>query len=545
VWHQAYAPVLESVNLSALVALLPVALIFLLIGGFRKPASLSSFVGFTSGLVLAVTVWRMPLALAVTSTLMGMAVAVMPLLWTLINAVWLINVLIESGKFEIIKESIGFVTRDRRIQALLVGYGFIGLLEGLVAIGSPVAIGTPMLVGLGFPPITAGVIALLAFSHPGVWGPMGLPIIVLHSVTTGIDLDALGAMIGRQVPLLTLFTAPAVVAAVAGWRGLREVWPITVITGLAYAVSTFLTSNYLALYVAGIVGALSAMLTTVGVLFVWKPRTTWQFPGDAVVDARSDGPATLTWRRVAFAWSPIGMLILLMGLVNATPLREKLALLSTLSAEWPGLHNAIWKAPPIVAAPEPYAAVYSYPVLVVPGTITLVAGLLSVAVLRVSLARAVRVYVRTLQQLSSAIKTTLNVLALGYLMNYSGLSLTIALAFSAAGFWFPMVAVFLGLIGTSVAGTNVAGNALFGNLVATAGSQAGVPSVFAAATLAGCGGMGKAIAPPSLALATSAGGIPGQEGDLLRRVLGVTLLLTCAISVFAMVQYYLLPWMIP
>jgi L-lactate transport len=544
-WVQAYSPILESVNLSALVALAPVALILILIGGFRKPASLSSFVGFTFGLILAVIVWRMPLSLAVTSTLMGMAVALMPLLWTLVNAVWLMNVLIESGKFEIIKESIGYVTRDRRIQGLLIGYGFIGLLEGLVAIGSPVAIGTPMLVGLGFPPITAGVVALLAFSHPGVWGPMGLPIVVLHSVTAGIDLDALGAMIGRQVPLLTLFTAPAVVAAVAGWRGLREVWPITVITGFAYAVSTFLTSNYLTLYVAGIVGALTAMLTTVGVLFCWKPRTTWQFPGDAVVGPRSDGPATLTWRRVAFAWSPIGMLILLMGLVNATPLREKLASVSIFSVEWPGLHNVIWKTPPIVAAPEPYAAVYSYPVLVVPGTITLVAGLLSVAVLRMSLARAVRVYARTLKQLSSAIKTTLNVLALGYLMNYSGLSLTIALAFSAAGFWFPMVAVFLGLIGTSVAGTNVAGNALFGNLVATAGSQAGVPSVFAAATLAGCGGMGKAIAPPSLALATGAGGIPGQEGDLLRRVLVVTLLLTCAISVFAMVQYYLLPWMIP
>lgn len=544
-WLQAYAPILESVNLSALVALFPVALIFILIGGFRKAASFSSFVGFASGLILAVTVWRMPLSLALSSILMGMAVALMPLLWTLVNAVWLINVLVESGQFEVIKESIGHLTRDRRVQALLMGYGFVGLLEGLVAIGSPVAIGTPVLVGLGFPPITAGVIALLAFSHPGVWGPMGLPIVVLHSVTTGIHLDALGAMIGRQVPVLTLFTAPAVVAAVSGWRGLREVWPITVIAGFAYAVSTFLTSNYLTLYVAGIVGALAAMLTTIGVLYFWKPRTTWEFPRDAVANARSDGPVALTWRRMAYAWSPIGILILLMGLVNATPLRDTLALLSTFNVKWPWLHNAIWKTPPIVPAPEPYEAIYSYPVLVVPGTITLIAGLLSVAVLRMSLAQALRMYGRTVRQLSGAIKTTLNVLALGYLMNYSGLSLTIALALAAAGFWFPMVAVFLGLIGTSVAGTNVAGNALFGNLVATAGSQAGVPAVFAAATLAGCGGMGKAIAPPSLALATGAGGIPGQEGDLLRRVVVVTLLLTCAISVFAMVQYYLLPWMIP
>ena len=208
---------------------------------------------------------------------MGMAVAVMPLLWTLVNAVWLINLLIDSGHFDVIKESVGYITKDRRIQALLIGYGFIGLLEGLVAIGSPVAIGTPMLIGLGFPPFTAAIVALLAFSHPGVWGPMGLPIVVLHSVTVGIDLDTLGAMIGRQVPLLTLFTAPAVVMAVSGWRGLRGVWQITVATGFAFAVGTFVTSNFVALYVAGIVGALAGMLTTVAVLFRWKPKTTCNF----------------------------------------------------------------------------------------------------------------------------------------------------------------------------------------------------------------------------------------------------------------------------
>ncbi|MFQ5962020.1 MAG: L-lactate permease, partial [Candidatus Methylomirabilales bacterium] len=190
-WLQAYAPILDSVILSGVVALLPIALIFVMLGGFRKPAPFSSFVGLASALVLAVAVWQMPVRLAVASTLMGMAVAIMPLLWTLVNAVWLINLLVESGHFNVIKESIGYITRDRRIQALLVGYGFIGLLEGLVAIGSPVAIGTPMLVGLGFPPITAGIVAILSFSHPGVWGPMGLPIIVLHSVTTGINLDAL------------------------------------------------------------------------------------------------------------------------------------------------------------------------------------------------------------------------------------------------------------------------------------------------------------------------------------------------------------------
>ena len=544
-WLQAYAPVLDSVIVSGAVALLPIALIFILLGGFRKSAPLSTFVGLVSALVLAVTVWQMPLHLAVISTLMGMAVAIMPLLWTLINAVWLINLLVDSGHFNVIKESIGYITRDRRIQALLIGFGFIGLLEGLVAIGSPVAIGTPILVGLGFPPITAGIVAILSFSHPGVWGPMGLPIVVLHSVTTGINLDALGAMIGRLVPLLTLFTAPAVVMAVSGWRGFREVWGITVITGFAFAVSTFVTSNYVTLYMAGIVGALGGMVTTIGILPYWKPKTVWRFPGEHVTEEASASGIRLSWTQVTQAWSPIGLLILVMGLVNATPLRETLASVSTVSVEWPGLHNVIWKTAPIVVAPEPYGAVYSYPLLVVPGTLALVTGLLSIAVLRISPSRACRVYLNTLRQLSGAIRTTLNVIGLGYVMNYSGLSLTIGVAFSAAGFWFPLVSVFLGVLGTAVTGTNTASNALFGNLVAVAGSQAGVPPVFATAVLSGAGGMGKAIAPQSLALATGAGGIQGQEGDLLRRLLGVTLLFSAAIGVFAMILYYIFPWTIP
>lgn len=175
-WLQAYAPVLDSVIVSGAVALLPIAIIFILLGGFRKSAPLSTCVGLVSALVLAVTVWQMPLHLAVISTLMGMAVAIMPLLWTLINAVWLINLLVDSGHFNVIKESIGYITRDRRIQALLIGFGFIGLLEGLVAIGSPVAIGTPILVGLGFPPITAGIVAILSFSHPVFGDPWVCPL---------------------------------------------------------------------------------------------------------------------------------------------------------------------------------------------------------------------------------------------------------------------------------------------------------------------------------------------------------------------------------
>ncbi|MEX2080160.1 MAG: L-lactate permease, partial [Dehalococcoidia bacterium] len=228
-WAQNYAPVLGSVELSALVAILPIALTFVLLGVFRRPAHIATAAGFAIAFVLAIFVWGVPVRIAVASSLMGAAVALIPLVWTLVAAVWFINLLTHSGHFDVVKRSLAALTPDRRLQTLLVGYGFIGLLEGLVAMGSPAAIGTAMLAGLGFPPLTACVVALVSFSHPGIWGPMGMPVSVLSDVS-GIEFDSLGTMIGRQDPWLTFLCAPIVVWLVAGWKGLRGVWPLAIAT---------------------------------------------------------------------------------------------------------------------------------------------------------------------------------------------------------------------------------------------------------------------------------------------------------------------------
>jgi L-lactate permease len=235
-WVPDYGPVLGSIGLSALVAVLPIALTFLILGVFRRPAHIAAAAGFATAFVLATVVWGMPARLAVSASLMGAAVALVPLIWTLVTAVWFINVLTYNGHFDVAKRSLAALTPDRRLQTLLVGYGFVGLLEGLVAMGSPAAIGAAMLAGLGFPPVTASVVTLLGFSHPGIWGPMGLPVTVLSDVS-GIGLDTLGAMIGRQDPWLTLICAPVMVWLVAGWKGLRGVWPLTLSTGAAFAFS--------------------------------------------------------------------------------------------------------------------------------------------------------------------------------------------------------------------------------------------------------------------------------------------------------------------
>ena len=543
-WVQTYAPFLDSVVLSAVVALVPIALVFVLMGVFKRPAHQATITGLMVALVLAVTVWAMPVRLLVSAVMLGVAVALVPLLWTLVGAVWFINLLVHSGHFDVIRRSLSALTPDRRLQTLLIGFGFLGLLEGLVAIGSPVAIGAAMLVGFGFPPITASVVALVGFSHPGVWGPMGLPVVVLQSVTTGIDLDALGVMVGRQVPLLTLVCAPVMVGLVAGWRGLREVWPITIGTGLAFALGTFAMSNYGTLYLAGSGGALAAILTAVIWVSMWKPASVWRFPGEADWDETGDGgPPTRgeTFR----AWAPVGLLVLLMGGISGSPAREALASLSTFSLDWPGLHDLVMRTSPVVLAPTPYAAVYSQPLLVVPGTLVMLTGILSLPLLRISAWEATVIYGKTVRQLWGAIRVTVSIIALGYVMNYAGLSFTIGVALAVSGFWFPAVAVLLGLLGNAVSGTNTASNALFGNLVAVAGEQTGAPPVFAASSLAAGGSMGKAIAPQSLALATGAAKISGREGELLRRVLPITLVLTAAFAIYAMALYYLLPWMIP
>ncbi len=543
-WVQTYAPFFDSVLLSAAVALVPIALVFVLMGVFKRPAHQATGAGLMVALVLALTVWAMPARLLVSAVMLGVAVALVPLLWTLVGAVWLINLLVHSEHFDVIRRSLSALTPDRRLQTLLIGFGFLGLLEGLVAIGSPVAIGAAMLVGFGFPPITASVVALVGFSHPGVWGPMGLPVVVLQSVTTGIDLDALGVMVGRQVPLLTLVCAPVMVALVSGWRGLREVWPITIATGLAFAVGTFTMSNYGTLYLAGIAGALAAILTAAVWVSVWKPASVWRFPGEADADETGDGGPPTRGATIR-AWAPVGLLVVIMGGISGTPVREALASLSTFSLDWPGLNDLVMRTSPVVPALTPYAAVYSQPLLVVPGTLVMLTGILSLPLLRISAWEATVIYGKTVRQLWSAIRVTVSILALGYVMNYAGLSFTIGVALAVSGFWFPAVAVLLGLLGNAVSGTNTASNALFGNLVAVAGEQTGAPPVFAASSLAAGGSMGKAIAPQSLALATGAAKISGREGDLLRRVLPITLVLTAGFAVYAMALYYLLPWMIP
>jgi len=538
-WIQNYTPVGGNLYLSALTASIPIFCMFILLGGLKKPSHISAILSLIVTLMVAILAWRMPVGLAFNSTLLGMFVAVFPIFWTLSSAVWIFNMTVESGYFEVIKTSLGYVSKDRRIQTLLIGFGFTTLLESIAAFGAPIAIVTAMLLGFGFPPLTAATVALLADTTPSVWGTQGMPVVVLHSVT-GLSINELSTVSGMQAPILAAFFPIALLILIAGWKGFKEIWPVTLAVGLSYAlVGMYLSKS--GPYIVGISAALASILTILVILRLWHPKNIWLFPGEESLSRERDGHENkLPLVEIIRAWSPYLLLIAVIGLVNSTPLKKWLAAISTVTIKWPGLHNVVWKMPPVAPQPEPYAAVYSQPLLVVGGSLVFFAGILSVFVLGIPPARALRIYIATLNKLLLPGVTIVSILGIAYLMNYSAMTYTIGLAFAATGFLFPVAVSLMGMLGCTLAGSVAASNALFGNLSVVSGAQLGIEPAFSAGTLASGGTMGKAIAFQDLVIASATLNKPGIEGELLRRVFGLSISFALLLGVIAMIQLYLL-----
>ncbi|MFA7467287.1 MAG: L-lactate permease [Desulfotomaculaceae bacterium] len=534
-WVQNYAPVGGNLYFSALLAGIPIFTMFLLLGGLKKPAHVAAIISLAATLLVAITVWKMPVGLAFNSTMLGMLVAVFPILWTLSSAVWIFNMTVESGYFEVVKNSLGYVSKDRRIQTLLVGFGFTTLLEGIAAFGAPIAIVTAMLLGFGFPPLTAATVALLADTTPSVWGTQGMPVVVLSSVTD-LNINELSAMSGMQAPVLTAFFPVALVILIAGWKGFKEIWPLTIAVGFSYAIVGILISKS-GPYIVGIAASLASILTILFVLRFWRPKSTWLFPGEKLPAENSSEKRLSVWEIIR-AWSPYLLLIGVIGLVTGTPLKKWLTAISTVNIEWPGLHNVVWKLAPVVPHSEPYAAVYSQPVLVVGGSLVFLAGIISVFVLGIKPAKAAQIYISTLKKLLLPGVTIVSILGVAYLMNYAAMTYTIGLAFAATGFLFPVAVALMGMLGCTLAGSVAASNALFGNLSVVSGAQLGIDPVFSAGTLASGGTMGKAIAFQDLVIASATLNKPGIEGELLRRVFGISLIFVLLLGALAMLQLH-------
>jgi L-lactate transport len=525
-WQQTYTPIGNSLPLSALFAAIPIFTLLLLLGVLRKPAWMASLAGLAAAALVAAGVYGMPLGLLASTVSYGAAFGLFPIGWVVFSAILLYRVTLESGKFEVLKDSIGHLTNDSRLQALLIAFAFGAFIEGAAGFGTPVAVAAAMLTGLGFEPFHAAAICLLANTAPVAFGSIGIPVTTL-AVTTGLPLDRLSAGVGRICAPISLFVPAYLILVMSGWKGLRGVLPAAALCGAAFAGTQFLVSNFMGPQLTDILASMAAM----GALLL-------------VIRRRGSAPSGHSGREIALAWAPYLLLVTLV-LLWAKPLQTELGK-SDILVNWPSLHNAIQRMPPVVARPAPYAAVYKFTWLSASGTACLIAAVLASMVAGLSLAQFGRVLRHTAKQLALAELTLAAVLALAMLMNYSGATATLGLAFAATGAMFPFFSALLGWLGVFLTGSDTSANALFGTLqVVTAQKLGQNPVLMAAANSAG-GVMGKMISLTSIAVAAAATSMKREdEARLFRFTLKHSIFLASMIGLVVMFYAYVMPGWAP
>jgi lactate permease len=465
---------------------------------------------------------------------------------------------VDTGFFDTIRDSLAGVSNDRRIQVVLIAFVFGALLEATAGFGTPVAITASLMAGLGFEALYAAALALLANTAPVAFGGFGIPILTGASVA-GLDTMELSQMVGRQTPLLALIIPAMLVTVMSGFRRMLEVWPVIAVSGIAFAGTQFVVSNFLGPELADLLAALITVVAVVGLLSFWSPSSEWHFENEPSAEER-ESYETPPMGRTLYAWSPFIIIVALFLLVQVAPIKDAVSGIQTAvnfpSAEvdpttglpvvpWPGLDGQVEQRPPVVPEAAPYSATYATNWLSAAGTIILIADLIALAVLRVGPGRALRIYGQTLKQLWSAILTIASILGLAYLLNYSGVTYTLGLAFAATGVLFPFFASFIGWLGVALTGSDTSSNALFANLQKVTAQQIGVsPNLTVGANSSG-GVLVKMISPQNLAVGTSATKLQGREGDLLRLVLKWSVALTLVMAIWVTLQAYLLTFFIP
>jgi len=544
VYQQVLDPVAQSLAWSSLVAALPLLLLFVMLGVLRVTAWLASLVSLALAIVVAVLVYGMPLGQSLLAGTEGAAFGFFPILWIVINAIWVYQMTVETGHFDVLRRSFARVSDDQRVQAVIIAFSFGALLEALAGFGTPVAVTSVMLMALGFRPLKAAALALTANTAPVAFGAMATPILTLGKVT-GLPSDTLGAMVGRQTPILALFVPLALVAIVDGWRGLRETWPVALVCGVVFAIGQYATSNFISVPLADVVASLLSAAAVVAMVRVWHPRRE-QAPA-VIAGGAADEPTPEFAQRVANpddraevarAYAPYAIIIAVFVICQITAVKNLLDK-ATIKFQWPGLHVVSPKGKPVSLTE------FTLNLLTTPGTQMLVAGVLTMIVLKLSVPRAVKAYGVTLVQLRFAIVTVMVVLALAFVMNLSGQTITLGTWMAGAGGAFALLSPVLGWLGTAVTGSDASANSLFGALQVTAANQAGLSDVLMAATNSSGGVLGKMISPQNLAIAAAAVGMNGKEGDIFRRVVVWSLVFLALLCVISALQASVLSWMVP
>ena len=555
-WQHNYHPVAGSLAASALVAAIPVFVLFLMLGVLRKPAWMSALSALASALLVALTVYGMPVQLAVISTLYGAAYGLFPIAWIVFASIMLYRLAVDTGKFEIIKDSVGTLTDDRRLQALFIAFSFGAFIEGAAGFGAPVAVSGAMLAGLGFNPFYAAGICLLANTAPVAFGSIGIPVITLANVT-GLPVMALSAMIGRLCAMISVLIPAYLLVVMAGATRALEVLPAIVACGLSFAGMQFLVSNFIGPDLTDIMSSLTCIIVMVAVLKLWKPQRIMRLEGDQPVRAAA---RTHSAGEIFVAWLPYLLLVAFVlawgapAVKNAIDARTHAWLPSSLPKSptvmnglfVPGLHNRITRIAPVTPIASPYAAVFTFNWLTASGTACFLATLVAAALLRVRPAKVVSLYVATFNQLSLAMLTIASMLGLAYLMNYSGMTSTLGLQLAATGSAFPFFSAVVGWLGVFLTGSDTSANALFGNLQVVTANALHLNPVLTASVNSAAGVMGKMISIQSIAVAVAATGMTSaDESRLFRFTVKHSVLLMAVMGFVALLYAYVWPAWVP
>jgi lactate permease len=549
-WSQVYDP-LGSVVLSTALAALPIVVLLGSLAGLRIRAHYAALIGLLTSFIVAVVVFRMPLSMTIASAAYGTAYGLFPIGWIVLNVIFLYQLTYECGLFERLRHSITGLTEDRRLQLLLVAFSFGAFIEGACGFGTPVAVTGAILIGLGFTPLSASSLSLIANTAPVAFGALGAPLIGLQGVT-GLDLKSLSAMVGRQLPFFSLIVPFWLIWAFAGFRGMIEIWPAILVAGVAFAVPQFLVSNLHGPWLVDVAASFVSLAALAGFLKLWKPKRIWRQESEDRSQENPVSPSTAKPQsatrnpksailRPWLPWIILSLVVFVWGLPQTKTFLDGLA-----APKIPiyGLDKLVSRVPPVVAKPTPEAAIFNFNFLSAAGTGILISAIIAGFVMRYSVAGMLRVYWKTLRIVRVSLLTIAAMMALGFTTRYSGMDATLGLAFAKTGWLYPFFGTMLGWLGVALTGSDTSSNVLFGSLQKITATQLGLSPILMGAANSSGGVMGKMIDAQSIVVASTATRWEGHEGDILRRVFFHSLALAALVGVLVMLQAYVFPWMI-
>jgi lactate permease len=547
-WNQVYNP-FGNAALSTIAAAIPVVTLLVLIASGKVKAHLAAIVALIAANIIAIFVFTMPAGMSIRASLLGVVSGFFPIGWIVLNVIFLYRITVATGRFDLLQRAIGGVTEDRRLQLLLIAFSFGAFFEGASGFGTPVAVTGAILIGLGFSPLAASGLSLIANTAPVAYGALGTPIAGLAQVT-GLDPYILGAMVGRQLPLFSLIVPFWVVWAFAGWKGMKDIWPAILVTGVSFAVPQFVISNYINPWIVDIGASLISMGCLILFLRVWQPKQLWLSPAlrgkdesaSTMTPAKLMDKTPLTQAELWGALLPWIIVCIVMLVWGNGAFKTWANQIFTWNYPVPDLHNMINKVPPVAAKPTPEGAVFGFTYLSFTGTGMLIAAIISGFLMGFSLAKMIAEYGRTLRICAVSLITISAMLAIGTLTRLSGVDATLGLAFAATGVLYPFFGTLLGWLGVALTGSDTASNILFGNLQKITSEQLGLSSVLMAAANSSGGVMGKMIDAQSIVVASTATNWYGHEGTILRFVFKHSIALACLVGLFVMLQAYVYPF---